>query len=164
MANKYISNAALKKTQELLDQDASNSKLVCDAMTQLYEVEVGMYNQLSHYIETVVQHSGTNVPLVKSNRLRRTHYKGNYGFQDLLKDAGVANLLQNPAVQQGLDVIRQQNLESLQKLMRTLMDNVRGANQLGGVVLVREIRKVAKKFQATGLLTLESVVTLSRYA
>ena len=164
MANKYISNDALKRTQELLDQDARNSKLVHDAMTQLYEVEVGMYNQLSHYIETVVQHSGTNMPLVKSNRLRRTHYKGNYGFQDLLNDALVADLLKIPAVQQGLDVIRQQNLESLQKLMKTLMDNVNGGNQLGDAVLVREIGKVAKKFQATGLFTLESVVTLSRYA
>ena len=164
MANKYISNDALKRTQELLDQDARNSKLVHDAMTQLYEVEVGMYNQLSHYIETVVQHSGTNMPLVKSNWLRRTHYKGNYGFQDLLKDVPVADLLKIPAVQQGLDVIRQQNLESLQKLMKTLMDNVRGGDQLGDAVLVREIGKVAKKFQATGLFTLESVVTLSRYA
>ena len=162
-ADKYISNDIMTQTQDLIDKDAENCKIVKDTMTQLCEVEIGIYHQLGHHIEEKVKCGGSEMPKLGKSRFVRSRLNGNYGVKDLAAAAGAADLLKIPVVQQGLEALQKQNLESVQKFLKMCLEEYRGADQ-GPAYIVREIGKVAKHLGYSCLLTPQSIMKLAGYA
>lgn len=162
-ADKYFSKSVLKQTQDIIDKDMDNSNLVKDTMTQLCEVEIGIYQQLAHHIKETVKCMGSEMPKIGKNRFVRSHLDGKYKVKDLAAVAGAADILKIPVVQQGLEALQKQNLESVQKLLKMCLEEYRGADR-GPTYIIREIDKIAKHLGYFNLLTVQSIMRLVGYA
>ena len=153
----------MKQTKDLIDKDMDKSSVVKDTMTQLCEVEIGIYLQLGHHIKETVKCMGSEMPKVGKNEFVRSRLKGKYGVKELAAAAGAADLLKIPIVQQGLEALQKQNAESVQKLLKMCLEEYRGADH-GPAYIVREISKIAKYIGYSSLLTPQSIMKLVGYA
>lgn len=162
VADKIIADSAIKKMQELFDEDCKRSKEVRDAMTRLCEVEIGIYQQLSIHIQENVQCGGTKMPPMQRSKYKRTNLHGNYKVGDLFKAAvGECDLLKIPVVREGLKMLQKGNIEDVQKLMHMGMDCLGNADQRA--FLLKEVAKAARQLGFSGLLTPQSVSRLLGY-
>ena len=162
-ADKLFSDSIMKQAKDLIDKDMDRSKIVKDTMTQLCEVEIGIFLQLGHHIKETVQCMGSEMPKVGKSRFVRSHLDGNYGVKELAAAAGATDLLKIPIVQQGLEAVQKQNLESVQKLLKMCLEEYRGADH-GPAYIVREIGKIAQHLGYSYLFTTQSIMKLVGYA
>ena len=153
----------MKQTKDLIDKDMDKSSVVKDTMTQLCEVEIGIYLQLGHHIKETVKCMGSEMPKVGKNEFVRSRLNGKYGVKELAAAAGAADLFKIPVVQQGLEALQKQNTESVQKLLKMCLEEYRGADH-GPAYIVREIGKIAKYIGYSSLLTPKSIMKLVGYA
>lgn len=162
VADKYFSDNVMKTTQALVDEDCRNSEEVRVAMTQLCEVEIGIYQRLSNHIQENIRCGGSKMPSMSRSRFKRTNLKGEYRADDLIKAAGVSELLKPPVVQQGLKAVQEQNFDSVQKLIKICMDQFGRADQRA--FMVEKVASAARQLGLTGILTPRALMRLADYS
>ena len=159
MADQSVSDSAIEKVREVVDEDCKRSEEVRDAMTRLCEVEIGIYQQLSIHIQETVQYCGTKMPTMQRIKFEKTNLHGNNKAADRLEIAGACDLLKIPIVQEGLKVLQERNIEDVQNLIKMGKGCLETADQRA--FSLTEVAETAKQL---GLITAQSGTRLLGYA